>query len=111
MAGVVYVPWYATFFRGDRLEQALEEIAPVALRYGARDYEILRSQQDNYKFMHFSMWERKADFEAYWYGTEFKRWRADYSSWYQVLIVPEWTDRIMRDEAGRVKQPVEGDAA
>jgi hypothetical protein len=35
MAGVVYVPWYATVFRGDKLEEKVAEIAPVALRYGA----------------------------------------------------------------------------
>ncbi len=111
MVGVVLIPWYATFFRGDKLEQALEEIAPIALRYGALDYEVIRAQQDTYKFMHFSAWESKDDFEAYWHGTEFKRWRADHSSWYQVLIMPEWNDRITRDEAGRMQQPVEGDPA
>jgi len=105
------VPWYATFFRGDRLERALEEIAPVALRYGALDYEVLRSQQDTYRFMHLSMWERKDDFEAYWSGPEFQHWRADHQSFYQVLIMPEWTDRIVRDQAGRAQQPVEGDVA
>ena len=35
MAVVFTVPWYATGFRGDQLEAALQEIAPVALRYGA----------------------------------------------------------------------------
>jgi len=29
MAGVVYIPWYATVFRGDKLEGAVAEIAPV----------------------------------------------------------------------------------
>ncbi len=104
---VVILPWYATFFRGDRLEQALEEIAPVALRYGALDYEVLRSQQDTYKFMQLSSWEAKDDFEAYWSGTEFTRWRADHQSFYQVLIMPEFNDRVIRDEAGRVQQRVE----
>ena len=39
-AGSVHIPWYATLFRGDQLEAALGEIAPVALRYGARDYQV-----------------------------------------------------------------------
>ena len=30
MAGIVHVPWYATVFRGDKLEVAVAEIAPVA---------------------------------------------------------------------------------
>jgi hypothetical protein len=35
VAGLIHIPWYATLFRGDRFEQALAEIAPVAMRYGA----------------------------------------------------------------------------
>ena len=37
--GTVIIPWYATGFRADAFEAALNEIAPVALRYGA---ELLR---------------------------------------------------------------------
>ena len=42
MAGVVHIPWYATVFRGDRFEAALQQIAPLALRYGATEYSIYR---------------------------------------------------------------------
>ena len=45
-AGVVNIPWYATLFRGDRFAEALGEIAPVALRYGASDYTVYRAQDD-----------------------------------------------------------------
>ena len=48
-AGVAVIPWYATVWRGDRLEAAVEEIAPVALRYGATEYEVLRSREDRYR--------------------------------------------------------------
>ena len=41
MAGVVNIPWYSTVFRGDRFEAALREIAPISLRYGATDYEVM----------------------------------------------------------------------
>ena len=51
MAGVVHIPWYATLFRGDKFEEALEEIAPLALRYGATDYAVYRSRDDRYKFL------------------------------------------------------------
>jgi len=32
VAGIVLIPWYAAVWRGDRLEAAVNEIAPVALR-------------------------------------------------------------------------------
>ena len=59
MAGVVHIPWYATGFRGDELEAALAEIAPVALRYGARSYAVYRYRDDRYKFLQMAEFERK----------------------------------------------------
>jgi quinol monooxygenase YgiN len=94
MAGVVNIPWYATLFRGDGFEAALREIAPVSLRYGATDFEVMRSNDDRYRFWQFAHFEDKADFEAYWYGPEFNEWRADYTSWFQVPIVYSWFDRV-----------------
>ncbi len=104
--GVVLVPWYATLFRGDRFEEEIVEIAPIALRYGALEYDVLRSHDDTYKFLHFSRWEDKLDWERYWYGPEFQRWRAEHQGWYQVPIVYEWIDRLVRAEARR-DEPVE----
>jgi quinol monooxygenase YgiN len=95
MAGIAHVPWYATVFRGDKFEVALREIAPVALRYGATDFEVMRSNDDRYRFFHFSHWEDKADWERYWYGPEFIAWRADYASWYQVPLVYSFFDRVI----------------
>ena len=94
MAGVVNIPWYSTLFRGDQFEQAMREIAPVALRYGATDFDVMRSNDDRYRFWQFAHFERKADFEAYWYGPEFNSWRADYTGWFQVPVVYSWFDRV-----------------
>jgi hypothetical protein len=87
MSVVFHVPWYATVFRGDSLEQALAEIAPVALRYGATDYSLFRAGDDRYRFVQMATFEHKADSELYWHGAEFAAWRAEYSSWYQVPVV------------------------
>ena len=77
MAGVVHIPWYATLFRGDRFQEALEQIAPLALRYGASEYSIYRSRDDQYKFLQMATFEDHADFDRYWYGEEFSLWRGD----------------------------------
>ena len=74
-AGVAVIPWYATVFRGDRLEAVVNEIAPVALRYGATEFEVLRSREDRYRFRQSATFERKIDFERYWYGPEFAAFR------------------------------------
>ena len=57
------IPWYATVFRGDAFEEALQEIAPLALRYGASQYWIYRMQDDAYRFQQFSLFEDHHDFE------------------------------------------------
>ena len=81
------IPWYATSFRGDSFEEALDEIAPIALRYGATEYWIFRRGDDRYIFQQYSLFEDHHDFEQYWYGPEFVEWRAAYSSWYTVPVV------------------------
>jgi hypothetical protein len=95
MAGSVHVPWYATVFRGDKLEEALLEIAPLALRYGARDFQVYRSRDDRYKFLHASTFETKLEWERYWNGPEFIQWREKYSSWYQIPVLYVWHDMII----------------
>ena len=93
-AGVAQIPWYATLFRGDRFADALAEIAPVAMRYGATDYIVYRNRDDTYKFTQCATFESKADFEAYWYGPEFTDFRVLCSSWYQVPVLYGWTELV-----------------
>jgi hypothetical protein len=96
MAGVVHIPWYATLFRGDRFQAALEEIAPVAQRYGATEYAVYRSRDDTYRYLQFATFENKVDFERYWNGEEFSIWRGDYSGWYTVPVLYVWHDLVVR---------------
>jgi hypothetical protein len=84
-----------TLFRGDRFEAAMAEIAPLALRYGATDYAVYRSRDDQYRFLQMATFPDKDDFERYWYGPEFNDWRADHSSWYQVPLVYAWNDLVL----------------
>ena len=104
MAAVAHIPWYATLFRGDQFAVALQEIAPVALRYRATEYSVYRSRDDAYRFIQFATFEDKSDFERYWYGEEFAIWRADYSSWYQVPVVYQWADMLVRGGVGELEQ-------
>ena len=103
-AGVVHIPWYATLFRAERFATALQEIAPVALRYGANDYHVYRSRDDGYKFLHVVSFEDKLDWARYWEGPEFIDWRAKYTSWYQVPVLYVWHDVISSGASELVEQ-------
>ena len=96
MAGVVHIPWYATVFRSDKFEVALEEIAPVAQRYGATEYAVYRSRDDAYRFLQLATFESKTDWERYWNGEEFSIWRGEYSGWYTVPVLYVWHDLVLR---------------
>ena len=101
---VAHVPWYATLFRGDGFALAIQEIAAVALRYGATEYSVYRSRDDAYRFLQMATFENKSDFERYWYGEEFSIWRADYSGWYQVPVVYQWSEMLARAGVGELEQ-------
>ena len=87
MSVVFNVPWYATGFRSDGFEAALNEIAPVALRYGASDWAVYRYKDDLYKFQQIATFEDSLQYTLYWNGPEFQSFRADYSGWYQVPVL------------------------
>lgn len=95
MAAVVHIPWYATVFRGDKLEAALGEIAPIALRYGATSYAVYRYNDDRYKFLQVAEFESKADWERYWEGPDFIDWRIANQSYFQVPVVYGMTDLVI----------------
>jgi hypothetical protein len=86
----VIVPWYATGFRADAFEADLNEIAAVALRYGASSYAVYRFRDDRYKFQQLAGFEDQLDWERYWEGPEMVEFRVVHSSWYQVPLLYGW---------------------
>ena len=98
MAKAVHIPWYATGFRGDKLEAAVAEFAAVSLRYGATSYTVYRALDDRYKILQVVEFAEKADWEAYWNGPEAIRFRTVASGWYQIPVVYGWQDLVTRGE-------------
>jgi len=101
MAGTVVIPWYATGFRSNDFEQALGQIAAVALRYGATSYAVYRARDDRYKFQQLAAFEDKLDWERYWTGQEMTDFRVIHSSWYQVPVLYGWWDETASGSIGR----------
>lgn len=95
MAGTVIIPWYATGFRADDFEQALNEVAATALRYGATSYAVYRSREDKYRLQQLAEFEDYLEWERYWEGPEMTFFRASHSSWYQIPVLYGWWDRTV----------------
>ena len=94
MKSVVHIPWYATGFRGDRLESALHDVTGSSLRYGATSWAVHRNRDDRYKFLQIVEFEKKLDFEAWWEGPEMSEFRAIASSWFAVPVIYSWCDLV-----------------
>jgi hypothetical protein len=92
MAGTVIVPWYATGFRGEAFEAALNELAPTALRYGASSYAVYRARDDRYKFQQLASFDEHVQWERFWEGPEMTDFRVLHSGWYQVPVLYGWWD-------------------
>jgi hypothetical protein len=103
MAGVAVIPWYATGFRADALGEALKEIAPIAMCYGATSYSVYRARDDRYKFQQMATFEDHSDWDRYWGGPEMTDFRVVHSSWYQVPVVYGWWDLTL--SGGRGAEP------
>lgn len=97
MAGVVHIPWYATLFRGDTVADAVADVAAASIRYGATQYRVHRSRDDQYRITQMVWFESKLDWERYWEGPEMVAFRTNYSGRYQVPVLYVWQDEIASD--------------
>jgi hypothetical protein len=103
--GTVHIPWYATFFRGDRFEQDLVAVAPTAMRYGARDYAVYRSRDDRYSFVHTVSFDSNLDYQRWYDGPEMIAFREEHAGWYQVPLLPVWHDVVSEGIAENAHDP------
>jgi hypothetical protein len=90
--GTVIVPWYATGFRAEGFEAALNKVAAMAMRYDASSYAVYRSRDDRYRFQQFAAFDAYSDWLRFWEGPEMIDFRVRHSSWYQVPVLYGWWD-------------------
>jgi len=94
VAGVVHIPWYATVFRGDKFADAVAELSPLSLRYGATRYAVHRSRDDMYKINQMLWFDSKEDWYRFWESPEVTEFRTHYTGKYQIPIVYTWHDEV-----------------
>ncbi|MBV9049437.1 MAG: hypothetical protein JOY58_14270 [Solirubrobacterales bacterium] len=100
MAGVIHVIWYATVMRQESFAQSVSAVAPLALRYGATQYAVHRSQDDRYRITQMSWFASKADWYRYWDGPEMSEFRRRYAGRYQIPITYVWQDELVAGSLG-----------
>jgi hypothetical protein len=90
----VVIPWVANPFRGDRLEEAWAPAAAAVTKYGAKAWAWTRSKDDPLSFTQYAAFEKKIDFERYWYAEETAEARVQIAGLYQVPILPVWFECV-----------------
>jgi len=106
--GTVIIPWYATGFQGNAIEAALNDVAPVALRYGADSYAVYRARDDKYRFQQLAHFQGQTEWERYWEGPEMTAMRVRFSGAYQIPVLYGWWDLTAR--GGVLEQTSDGSA-
>lgn len=110
-SGTVHIPWYATGFRGDELQNELIRVSALAPRYGATSYAVYRNRDDRYKLLQILGFEEHADFDRYWYGPDMIDFRTYCQGWFQVPVQYSWADLVTEGQRparnGLHPEPVE----
>jgi hypothetical protein len=91
---MVIINWVANPFRGDRLEEEWRPAAAAVTKYGARAWAWNRSKDDPLSFMQVAVFEKKIDFERYWYADDTAAARVRIGGLYQVPLLPIWWECV-----------------
>jgi hypothetical protein len=100
MAGVVHIPWYATLFRGDDMTAEIAQAAALSLRYGATQYQVHRSLDDQYKILQMVWFESKTAWYRYWDGPEMLVFRRRNSGRFQIPVTYIWHEEVAAGQLG-----------
>jgi hypothetical protein len=100
MAGVVHINWYATVLRQEAFAAEIVRAAPLALRYGATQYSVHRSNDDRYKITQMSWFESRQDWYRYWESPEMIEFRRRNSGHYQIPVTYIWHEELAAGALG-----------
>ena len=100
MAGIVHIQWYATVLRQEAFAVEVVRAAPLALRYGATQYAVQRSDEDRYKILQMGWFESHNDWYRYWNGPEMIEFRRRNSGHYQIPIAYVWHEELATGALG-----------
>jgi hypothetical protein len=107
MAELIWVKWYATVLRKDLFAAEVAKIAPLALRYGATQYQVHVDGDDRYKITQMTWVPDHTAWYAFWDGPEMTEFRARLSGKYQIPIVYAWAEEIAAGHLGPANGEIE----
>ena len=90
MAEVCRLDWHIAPFRADRWLDLWEPAAAKMPAYGATSWSLTRAIDDPLAFQQTAAWDKRSDFERYWFSTEIEEARASILNLYDIPLLPTW---------------------
>ena len=90
MAEVCTLDWHVAPLRADRFLDRWEPAAAKMPAYGAKSWSLIRAIDDPLAFRQTSHWERRSDFERYWFSEEIELARESIIDLYDIPLIPAW---------------------
>jgi hypothetical protein len=90
MLEVCRLDWHVAPLRADRWLDIWEPAAAKMPAFGARAWSLTRANDDPLSFQQTSVWEKRSDFERYWYSEEIETARQSSIDLYDLPILPTW---------------------
>ena len=90
MAEVCTLDWHISPLRADRFLDLWEPAAARMPAFGATSWSLTRSTEDTNYFQQTAVWEKRSDFERYWYSEEIERARTSIIDIYDKPLLPVW---------------------
>jgi hypothetical protein len=87
---VNFVDWHLHPFRAKRWFEIWNPALDRAASFGATSCYMTRSVDDPKLFRQVSTWERKEDFERYWYSPEISALREEALDYFNKPLLPTW---------------------
>jgi hypothetical protein len=85
-----YVDWHCHPFRAERWFGIWNPALDRAASYGATGAYMTRDVDDPLHFRQVTVWERKEDFERFWYAPEISALREASLDYYNKPVLPVW---------------------
>ncbi len=85
-----FLDFHVTPMRAERFFEIWEPAAARSLSFGAKSWKISRSVDDPLLFRQETVWDKRADFERYWFSEELDKKRQEAINYYGKPLLPEW---------------------
>jgi heme-degrading monooxygenase HmoA len=93
---VLQIDFHTTPTRAERFYSLYHPAIKRVLAYGASGYLFYQAEEDPNHFVHLSYWERRGDFDHWWFSDEMQEMRRRVGGLHDQPLLPHWNQVVER---------------